>query len=154
MVSVKLVVAAFVLAALAAAVAEGQSTPSCAQKLEPCVQYLNGTSTPSEACCSPLREMVANEKACLCTVYKTPGFLASLGVNSTQVAALAMSCGVNADANTVCSAANAPSPTVLPSTPKPPSVMAGGDDGSASRQITGLGLPSIILLAALTILCI
>ncbi|KAK4803042.1 hypothetical protein SAY86_001245 [Trapa natans] len=65
MVSVKLVVAAFVVAALAAAVAEGQSTPSCA--LEPCVKYANAMSTPSEACCSPTREMVANEKDSLFT---------------------------------------------------------------------------------------
>ncbi|KAK4748554.1 hypothetical protein SAY87_015140 [Trapa incisa] len=83
MVSVKLVVAAFVVAALAAAVAEGQSTPSCA--LEPCVKYANAMSTPSEACCSPTREMVANEKDSL----------------FTQVWVLAKSC--NADANTVCS---------------------------------------------------
>lgn len=103
MVSVNLVIVAVVVVAQAAAVAEGQSTSSCVQKLTPCALYLNGTSTPPDTCCSPLKEAVANEKDCLCAVYKSPGLLPSLGVNSTQVAALAKSCGVNADASTICS---------------------------------------------------
>lgn len=103
MVSVKMVIVAVLAAALAAGVAEGQSTASCVQKLTSCAPYLNGTSKPPATCCNPLKEAVAKEKACLCTVYNTPGLLPSLGVNTTQVATLAKSCGVDADASTICS---------------------------------------------------
>ncbi|KAK4802882.1 hypothetical protein SAY86_001085 [Trapa natans] len=87
MVSVKLVVAAFVVAALVAAVAEGQSTPSYA--LEPCVKYVNAMSTPSEACCSPTREMVANEKDSLFTqtclfLYAPPCWLLLVAIPYIQ----------------------------------------------------------------------
>ncbi|OWM71843.1 hypothetical protein CDL15_Pgr017726 [Punica granatum] len=101
--SAKFVMVAVLAVALAAGVAEGQATASCLQKLTPCVQYLNRTGVPPDTCCSPVKEAVANEKACLCSVYNTPGLLQSFGVNSTQVAAVAKSCGVNADASTICS---------------------------------------------------
>lgn len=77
--------------------AEAQSsTPSCAQKLTPCAEYMNSTKPP-ESCCNPIKQTVATERDCLCNLYNTPGLLALFGVNITQALQLTRACGVNPD---------------------------------------------------------
>ena len=72
-------------AVVAATTAEAQTTvPSCAQKLIPCLDYINGTTTPPSSCCTPVKEAVTNELTCLCNLYSTPGLLASFNINVTQ----------------------------------------------------------------------
>lgn len=77
--------------------AEGQPAASCAQNLVPCASYLNSTTRPPSSCCDPLRETVTNDLVCLCNLYQTPGFLASLGVNLTQALDLSRKCGIPGD---------------------------------------------------------
>ncbi|GFZ06971.1 hypothetical protein Acr_18g0011410 [Actinidia rufa] len=92
-------VVAVVVAAVVLVVAEGQSsTPSCAQKLVPCANYINSTNPPS-SCCEPLREAVTKEMTCLCNLYNTPGLLASFGINITQALLLPGRCKIPGDLN-------------------------------------------------------
>ncbi|KAG5544898.1 hypothetical protein RHGRI_017380 [Rhododendron griersonianum] len=61
-------VVAMMMVALCARVADAQ-TPSCAEKLVPCVEYMNiSTGTPPASCCGPLGEVMTNEMQCLCNL--------------------------------------------------------------------------------------
>ncbi|XP_059657463.1 non-specific lipid transfer protein GPI-anchored 7-like [Cornus florida] len=117
--------------------AEGQSTPSCAQKLVPCADYMNSTNPPA-SCCDPLKEAVTNELSCLCTLYNTPGLLTYLGINITDALALPGHCGVSGDLS-ACSNATAPTASTEP----PPGV-----PGNDVSRIASTGLSSLILFWA------
>ncbi|KAI4370025.1 hypothetical protein MLD38_018412 [Melastoma candidum] len=93
------VILVLVLALTVATTTRAQSTPvaTCASKLTPCADYLNGTTTPSTECCSSIKDAVANDRVCLCNLYTTPGLLASLGVNITQALKLTQECGASTD---------------------------------------------------------
>ena len=82
-------------AAVATAAAQGGGSLSCTSKLVPCAEYLNATKVPPSSCCGPLKETVTNEKACLCSIYKDPATLRSLGINVTQVMGLPKLCGID-----------------------------------------------------------
>ncbi|XP_058085853.1 non-specific lipid transfer protein GPI-anchored 9 isoform X4 [Magnolia sinica] len=91
-------VSVMVLVALVSvAVVSGQELPSCAAKLLPCVQYLNST-TPSETCCSSIRDAIQNDLECLCNLFNNPDFFKSLNINITQALQLPQHCGITADA--------------------------------------------------------
>ncbi|KAI4311669.1 hypothetical protein MLD38_036547 [Melastoma candidum] len=116
--SASLLTLALVLALAVAA--RAQSTPAvatCASKLTPCALYLNGTTTPSAECCSSIKDAVANDRACLCKLYTTPGLLASLGVNVTQALKLTQQCGASTDTSICSSLASAPGGSTTPATP-------------------------------------
>ncbi|XP_057462049.1 non-specific lipid transfer protein GPI-anchored 7-like [Actinidia eriantha] len=118
-----------VVAAVVLVVAEGQSsTPSCAQKLVPCANYINSTNPPS-SCCEPLREAVTKEMTCLCNLYNTPGLLASFGINITQALLLPGRCKIPGDLNS-CVKASAP---ISPSSSEPPPATPGNDKNGADR---------------------
>nr|GMD97232.1 lipid transfer-like protein VAS [Ipomoea batatas] len=48
--------------------------PSCAEKLVPCVEYLNYTGELAP-CCDGLKEVMANEVPCLCQFARDHGLL-------------------------------------------------------------------------------
>uniref|UniRef100_A0A5B7BIU8 Putative lipid transfer-like protein VAS n=1 Tax=Davidia involucrata TaxID=16924 RepID=A0A5B7BIU8_DAVIN len=123
---------------VATRVAEGQSTPSCAQKLVPCANFINAT-TPPASCCDPLREAVTQERDCLCNLYNTPGLLASFGINVTQAVLLAGHCNIPGDLS-ACKNASAPLP--------PPSVPGGNDSDSGVGRIAWTGMSSLVLFWA------
>jgi len=76
----------------------GYSQPSCIQKLLPCQQFLKPpASTPTAACCLPLKEMVSGDPKCLCDVFDNPDLLKSLNVTQDDAMKLAKACAVNAD---------------------------------------------------------
>lgn len=79
----------------------GYSQPSCVQKLLPCQAYLKAPSTPTAACCVPLKEMVSGDPKCLCDVFDNPDLLKSLNVTQDDAMKLAKACNVNADVS-VC----------------------------------------------------
>ncbi|XP_050229331.1 non-specific lipid transfer protein GPI-anchored 7 [Mercurialis annua] len=116
-------------------ITEAQSTATCAQKLVPCGEYLNTTTTPPNTCCSSIKEAVEKELTCLCNLYNTPGLLESFGVNVTQAIALTRRCSVNADLS-ACSKVGAEAPTTTPP----------GVPGNDSGRMAWTGFSSLLLL--------
>ncbi|KAK6935233.1 Bifunctional inhibitor/plant lipid transfer protein/seed storage helical domain [Dillenia turbinata] len=120
-------------------VTEGQTEPSCANDLEPCLAYLNSTSPPA-SCCDPLKKTVETQRACLCSLYENPSLLKALGVNLTQALELPKYCGVS-DNVSACNS-SALSPTSTPPPPPPPTA------GNAARNLAWMGLSGLLLFCA------
>ncbi|OAY59960.1 non-specific lipid transfer protein GPI-anchored 7 [Manihot esculenta] len=132
---------AILLVSTSTTTTQAQNVASCGQKLIPCADYLNTTTTPPESCCGSIKDAVTNDINCLCNLYNTPGLLQSLNINITQALALTGRCGVNADL-TACSKAESPS-----SVPPPPGVP--GNDGS---RMAWTGFSGVVLLLATCLL--
>ncbi|KAJ9173440.1 hypothetical protein P3X46_016575 [Hevea brasiliensis] len=126
---------AFLLLSTSTTTTNAQNVASCAQKLIPCGDYLNTTTTPPESCCGSIKEAVTNELPCLCNLYNSPGLLQSFNINITQALALTRRCGVNADLS-ACTKAESPG-----SVPPPPGVP--GNDGS---RMAWTGFSGLLLL--------
>ena len=92
---VAVLTAAVVATAAAQGSSGGSSLPPCASKLVPCAEYLSATKAPPPSCCDPLKEAVTKERPCLCSIYKNPAMLQSLGINVTQVMGLPKLCGID-----------------------------------------------------------
>ncbi|KAG4930378.1 hypothetical protein AAZX31_17G132900 [Glycine max] len=133
---VSLVLALVLMRSLAEA-QSGTST-TCAQELIPCVNFLNGTTTPPSSCCDPLKQTVENQLDCLCNIFFSPGLLQSFNVSVDQALALSRRCGVT-NGITSCSNGSAPAPGS-----GPPPVTPGGDKGGAGR-VTFTGLSFLLL---------
>lgn len=91
--------ASLMVALLFVSMAEAQSSsgsPSCAQELIPCADYLNSTNPPA-SCCDPLKKTVANELTCLCNLFYSPGLLQSFNISVDQALKLSQRCGVTSD---------------------------------------------------------
>ncbi|XP_075504062.1 uncharacterized protein LOC142541412 [Primulina tabacum] len=67
-------------------------------------------------CCVPMKQLVADDKACLCKVINNPGILQSLNITKTDAVNLAKNCGASADLS-VCNKIVIPSPGSTPSAP-------------------------------------
>lgn len=74
----------------------GDSLP-CIQKLLPCQPYLKGSAPPTPPCCVPLKQMVAGDTQCLCTVFKNEAILKGLNVTQKEALNLVKTCGANDD---------------------------------------------------------
>ncbi|CAN6580848.1 unnamed protein product [Malus baccata var. baccata] len=121
--------------------AAGQTTPGCAQDLLPCADYLNSTAQPSATCCTAIKQTVATQLPCLCSLFYTPGLLESLGSNITSALRIANACGQSLDTSKCKTAVVAP-------TQSPPAATVnlagtpGNDDGGSSRvEWTGFLAP-------------
>ncbi|KAL6986077.1 hypothetical protein U1Q18_019444 [Sarracenia purpurea var. burkii] len=138
---------AFVMAvALVAATREaaGQSTPSCAEKLTPCANYINATSPPT-ACCDSLKEAITTQLSCICNLYNTPGLLASLGINVTEAVTLPHRCNLTGDLS-ACTKASSPNSSSEP----PPATPGNGKNGVG--KIAWTGISSMLLFSASLVL--
>nr|XP_027122962.1 lipid transfer-like protein VAS isoform X2 [Coffea arabica] len=76
--------------------ASGAQLP-CVQKLLPCQPYLKDPSNPPASCCIPMKELVANDKQCLCQVFTNPVLLKSLNITQQDAMQLSKACNANAD---------------------------------------------------------
>ncbi|KAD4384645.1 hypothetical protein E3N88_24813 [Mikania micrantha] len=112
-------------------------TQTCAANLIPCAQYINSTTTPPSSCCDPIRQAVANDLPCLCSLYQNPSFLAGFGVNVTQALRLPQRCGIPADVTACKTTAQAPGGST---TQPPPGSTPGGNNAGkiASSGVIGL----------------
>ncbi|XP_021293907.1 protein YLS3-like [Herrania umbratica] len=131
-----LIMVVLVILGTVATVTDAQ--PACASKLTPCFPFLNNaTAKPTDDCCTPIKDTVANDLACLCNLYNDPALLSSLNITVAAALRISRECGVSTD----ISACNATSPT---SSPSPPG-QSGGDSGGADRiAFTGI---TILLLS-------
>ncbi|CAJ1943450.1 unnamed protein product [Sphenostylis stenocarpa] len=129
-----------VVLALSMSLAEAQSgnTANCAQELIPCMDYLNGTTTPPSSCCDPLKRTVETELTCLCNLFYTPGLLQTFNISVDNALALSRRCGVQSDL-TNCNNGTAQSPTS-----RTPPATPGGDKGGAAK-VTFTGISFLLL---------
>ncbi|KAK4844515.1 hypothetical protein QYF36_021146 [Acer negundo] len=80
---------------------EAQLIPSCASKLTQCAVFIsNATSKPDTSCCNSIKDAVENDLSCLCTLYTTPGLLASFNINVADALRVSRDCNVNTDLST------------------------------------------------------
>lgn len=94
-----LLMTVIVVVGLTSSVKAQPATATCAEKLTSCANYLKNSTNPPASCCNPIKQAVAHELPCLCNLYTTPGFLASIGVNVTQALLLTKNCGVPIELN-------------------------------------------------------
>ncbi|XVE65017.1 hypothetical protein DITRI_Ditri07aG0148000 [Diplodiscus trichospermus] len=125
-----LIMGVLVILGTMATVSDAQ--PACAQQLVPCFPYLNNaTAQPQADCCNPIRQAVATELPCLCSLYSDPSLLSSFNITVAEALRISRECGVTTD----LSACNATSPTSAP----PPPGRGGGESGDADRiALTGI----------------
>ncbi|XP_073024164.1 non-specific lipid transfer protein GPI-anchored 5-like [Primulina eburnea] len=94
--------------------------------LSPCLNYVSGnSSTPSQSCCSQLKDVVQSQPLCLCTLLKG-GSNSYLGIVVNQTLALQLpgACNVQTPPVSQCDASNngpssASTPTSPPSSESP-----------------------------------
>ncbi|XVE65019.1 hypothetical protein DITRI_Ditri07aG0148000 [Diplodiscus trichospermus] len=107
-----LIMGVLVILGTMATVSDAQ--PACAQQLVPCFPYLNNaTAQPQADCCNPIRQAVATELPCLCSLYSDPSLLSSFNITVAEALRISRECGVTTD----LSACNATSPTSAPPPP-------------------------------------
>ncbi|XP_038724357.1 non-specific lipid transfer protein GPI-anchored 19-like [Tripterygium wilfordii] len=92
----------------------------CIKKLMPCEPYLGKPTTPPASCCVPLKEMVKDEKQCLCDVFNNAAFLKSLNITQEIALQLPKACGAPVDISVCKKGASSP-PSGSPAVPSPPS---------------------------------
>jgi hypothetical protein len=77
---------------------DAQVAPPCADKVLPCMDYLNSTNPP-DICCNPIKDVFdATQEACFCQLA-TPGLLEGFGVKLSEALTVLHACGVNFDVN-------------------------------------------------------
>ncbi|KAH7549566.1 hypothetical protein ACOSP7_025583 [Xanthoceras sorbifolium] len=139
-VSTAMAVFVVVVMATASLTEAQQQIPSCATKLAQCADFItNSTIKPDTACCNSIKDAVTNDLSCLCTLYTTPGLLASFNINVTDALRVSRDCNVNTDLS-VCNSTGTAAPT-------PPPGVPGGDDNGAGR-VAWTGITSLLLFWA------
>ncbi|XP_022715324.1 lipid transfer-like protein VAS [Durio zibethinus] len=78
----------------------------CMQKLMPCQPFMHSPSPPA-TCCSPLKDMITQEKQCLCKVFDNTELLKSVNLTKDEALALPKACGIDVDVS-VCNNATSP----------------------------------------------
>ncbi|XP_039126358.1 non-specific lipid transfer protein GPI-anchored 8-like [Dioscorea cayenensis subsp. rotundata] len=124
-----------------AAAGGGGDIQQCLQKLMPCEPYLKSTSPPPATCCVPLKDMVAHQPACLCTLYNDDALLKSLNVTKQDTLNMVGNCGAKADTS-LCNNGSTPVPPVSPSNPTPSN--PAGPSGSGASL--GKSLEAVIIM--------
>ncbi|KAI3960827.1 hypothetical protein MKW92_000073 [Papaver armeniacum] len=116
-------------AGLAATLPLGNAAASmaCAQKLMPCKDFIKPPSQPTDACCSPLKQMIHDDPKCLCNIFNNEEMLKTFGVTQHEALKLLIECGTKADIRQCNATASAPAASEnpaapLPKTPETPSV--------------------------------
>ncbi|XVE65018.1 hypothetical protein DITRI_Ditri07aG0148000 [Diplodiscus trichospermus] len=91
-----LIMGVLVILGTMATVSDAQ--PACAQQLVPCFPYLNNaTAQPQADCCNPIRQAVATELPCLCSLYSDPSLLSSFNITVAEALRISRECGVTTD---------------------------------------------------------
>ncbi|KAL6280124.1 hypothetical protein ACE6H2_017005 [Prunus campanulata] len=116
------------------------TTQGCVQGLVPCANYLNNTNPPSAECCTGIKQTIATQFACLCSLFFEPGLLEAYGGNTTMGLRIATACGEKMDVNKCKAAIGAPTPQQSP--PASP-----GDNAGASK-IAWTGFSALLLFWA------
>ncbi|KAJ4889449.1 Bifunctional inhibitor/lipid-transfer protein/seed storage 2S albumin superfamily protein [Raphanus sativus] len=110
------------------------------RKLMPCQPYLHSViPPPPPSCCLPMREIVANDATCLCSVFNNVDMLKSLNLTKDNALDLPKACGANPDIS-LCKASPAggtTTPSTSQATPRSPPISSNGSGSSgASSSLT------------------
>ncbi|KAK6156437.1 hypothetical protein DH2020_010685 [Rehmannia glutinosa] len=67
----------------------------CMNRLQPCLNYLNGNSRPPDSCCQPLDYIIKSMPECLCSLMTIQGAnrAEQAGINTTEAQTLPGRCG-------------------------------------------------------------
>ncbi|KAJ8646738.1 hypothetical protein MRB53_008486 [Persea americana] len=111
----------------------------CMQKLIPCQSSLHAPSSPPPpTCCLPLKDMIENDKECLCGIFNNQNLLKSFNVTQEDALKLPKACGADVDitaCNHLDNGASAMSPTSN-STTTAPTPSEGGSNSTSSPSNT------------------
>ncbi|WVZ78843.1 hypothetical protein U9M48_026493 [Paspalum notatum var. saurae] len=116
------------------AAAQTPNTPDCASKLVPCAAYLNGTGTPPDTCCTPLKDAVQNDLKCLCDLYASPSIFQALNISLSEALGLSKRCGLS-DTTDACKG--------LSPSQSPPGSPSGGYNNAVHRALS-FGFPGLL----------
>ncbi|KAF8114307.1 hypothetical protein N665_0039s0071 [Sinapis alba] len=122
---------------------DAQAMP-CIQKLMPCQPFLHSViPPPPPSCCLPMKEIVANDATCLCSVFNNVDMLKSLNLTKDNALDLPKACGANPDVSQ-CKASHpggTTTPSTWPVTPKTPPVSPTGS-GSTGASASSTSTPT------------
>ncbi|CAM8983548.1 unnamed protein product [Rhodiola kirilowii] len=124
----------FVVAALCAATARGQSScTSVLISMSPCLNYITGnSSSPSPSCCQQLANVISSQPRCLCQVLNGGGPSLGVAINQTRAMALPTACNVQTPPVSRCNGGS-------PSTPPPTTTTTDADSPSGSKNVPPTG---------------
>ncbi|KAM7471072.1 hypothetical protein LguiA_009255 [Lonicera macranthoides] len=125
-----------------------ESALPCIQKLLPCQPYLLAPTNPPATCCLPLREIITNEKECICSVFKNPEIMKSLNVTLEQALKLPKACAINNADASLCNN-NATAPTGSPATPSAPAPPKGSN--AANGMISSFGGSFVVAVSCMVL---
>ncbi|XP_020580471.1 non-specific lipid-transfer protein-like protein At2g13820 [Phalaenopsis equestris] len=120
--------------------------------LEPCTDYITGSSpAPTAQCCLKFATVVNTEPVCLCMIVNGGGSQFGIKVNQTRALALPDECKVQTPPVSRCNATAVPSPFV-----SPPGGGGGNSNGgdSAGSFLKPISLPIVFSIAAVVIACL
>ncbi|KAJ7971799.1 Lipid transfer protein [Quillaja saponaria] len=68
---------------------------ACINQLAPCLNYLNGTRSPPDTCCDPLKSVIKSNPKCLCSLASNKGTRQAeqAGININEAQQLPGRCG-------------------------------------------------------------
>ncbi|KAL0699649.1 hypothetical protein Bca4012_055771 [Brassica carinata] len=124
---------------------DAQAMP-CIQKLMPCQPFLHSViPPPPPSCCLPMKEIVANDATCLCSVFNNVDMLKSLNLTKDNALDLPKACGAHPDIS-LCKASPAggtTTPSTSPATPKNPSPpVSSTGSGSTGASASSTSTPT------------
>ncbi|MCL7021548.1 hypothetical protein MKW94_030735 [Papaver nudicaule] len=109
------------------------SSMACAQKIVPCKDYLKPPSSPTDACCTPLKQMIHEDPKCLCNIFNNEELLKTFGVTQHEALKLLVECGTKADIRQCNSTAASAPEKSAPADPIPPPKTSTTPTGGASN---------------------
>ncbi|KAJ0237580.1 Non-specific lipid transfer protein GPI-anchored 3 [Hirschfeldia incana] len=123
---------------------DAQAMP-CIQKLMPCQPFLHSViPPPPPSCCLPMKQIVANDATCLCSVFNNMDMLKSLNLTKDNALDLPKACGANPDIS-LCKASPAGgtiTPSTSPVTPKTPLVSSTGSGSTGDSSASSTSTPT------------
>ncbi|KAI3913241.1 hypothetical protein MKX01_013498 [Papaver californicum] len=116
------------LAAASLPLGNAASSMVCAQKLMPCQAFIKPPSSPTDACCAPLKQMIHDDPKCLCNIFNNEEVLKTFGVSQHDALKLLIECGTKADIRQCNNTAPANPTAPLPKPSTTPTVPSDGGD--------------------------
>lgn len=92
----KLMLMAMAILAVTSLTEAQNNIPSCASKLVQCSNFINSKTQPDATCCNAIKDAVANELPCLCSLFNS-GVLSSFNISVTEALRITKECNVPGD---------------------------------------------------------